>query len=150
MIATGAKNSEIADRFVISQNTVKSHVSQILKKLAVTNRTEAAYRYTELYGHSPHATSTTGDATSTALHDQPAELGAASVVPATVSDRLHGDRAQLTLQDGRVLEVLVLDPIRGRLGVGATAIVYLDGHDRAVGWYLPELDLGVDMRHWTP
>ena len=33
MIATGAKNAEIADRFVISQNTVKSHVSQILKKL---------------------------------------------------------------------------------------------------------------------
>jgi DNA-binding CsgD family transcriptional regulator len=149
MIATGAKNSEIADRFVISQNTVKSHVSQILKKLAVTNRTEAAYRYTELYGHSPHATTTAAHAPSTALHDKPAELGAASVVPATVSDRPHGDTVQLTLQDGRKLEVLVLDPIRARVGVGTSAIVYFDGHDRAVGWYLPELDLGVDMRHWA-
>ena len=149
MIATGAKNSEIAERFVISQNTVKSHVSQILKKLSVSNRTEAAYRYTELYGHGPHATSTTGHAASTALHDEPAELGAASVVPATVSSLLHGDRALLTLQDGRKLEVLVLDPIRARLGVGASAIVYFDGHERAVGWYLPELDLGVDMRHWA-
>ena len=53
-IATGAKNAEIADRFVISQNTVKSHVSQILKKLSVANRTEAAFRYVELYG-SPSA-----------------------------------------------------------------------------------------------
>ena len=50
MIATGAKNAEIADRFVISQNTVKSHVSQILKKLSAANRTEAAFRYIELYG----------------------------------------------------------------------------------------------------
>ena len=33
LVATGAKNAEIADRFVISQNTVKSHVTQILKKL---------------------------------------------------------------------------------------------------------------------
>ena len=149
MIATGAKNSEIADRFVISQNTVKSHVSQILKKLAVANRTEAAYRYTELYGHAPHATTTTAPVGET-VHDGAAEIGAASVVPATVRDTPRSDRVLLNLQDGRDLEVPVLAPIRARLGIGASAIVYFDGHDRPVGWYLPELDLGVDMRHWAP
>ena len=145
MIAMGAKNSEIADRFVISQNTVKSHVSQILKKLSVANRTEAAYRYTELYGHAPHGAVVGGTA-----HDQPAEIGAASVLPATVSRVAGNDKVLLRLQDGRDLEVPVLEPIRERLDGGTAAIVYFDGHDRAVGWYLPELDLGVDMRHWAP
>ncbi len=145
MIALGAKNSDIADRFVISQNTVKSHVSQILKKLSVANRTEAAYRYQELYGHAPH-----GAVDGSTVRDEPAEIGAASVLPATVSDLVGNDRVLLGLQDGRDLEVPVLDPIRGRLDAGTAAIVYFDGHDRAVGWYLPELDLGVDMRHWAP
>ena len=144
MIATGAKNAEIADRFVISQNTVKSHVSQILKKLSVTNRTEAAYRYTELYGHGPHA------AAGTTVADDPAEIGAASVLHAMVTDLSRSDRVLLTLQDGRELEVPVLDPIRAHLEAGVSAIVYFDPHDRAVGWYQPELDLGVDMRHWSP
>ncbi len=149
MIATGAKNSEIADRFVISQNTVKSHVSQILKKLAVANRTEAAYRYTELYGHAPHATTTTAPAGET-QHDGAAEIGAASVVPATVRDAPRSDRVLLRLQDGRDLEVPVLAPIRAGLDIGVPAIVYFDGHEQPVGWYLPQLDLGVDMRHWAP
>lgn len=147
MIATGAKNSEIADRFVISQNTVKSHVSQILKKLAVANRTQAAYRYMELYGHAPHATAT---GSTVAITDEPAEIGAASVLPATVSDMPRDDTVRLTLHDGRDLEVPVLEPMRARLDVGMPAIVYFDAQDRAVGWYVPELELGVDMRHWAP
>ena len=107
MIAMGAKNSEIADRFVISQNTVKSHVSQILKKLSVGNRTEAAYRYQELYGHAPH-----GAVVGSTVSDAPAEIGAASVLPATVSKLVGSDRVLLELQDGRELEVPVLEPIR--------------------------------------
>ena len=47
------RTAEIADRFVISQNTVKSHVSRILKKLPAHNRTEAAFRYIEMYGPPP-------------------------------------------------------------------------------------------------
>ncbi len=50
MVATGANNAEIAERFVISLNTVKSHVSRILRKLKATNRTEAASVYIEQYG----------------------------------------------------------------------------------------------------
>ena len=41
-LATGATNREIADHLVISENTVKNHVSHILTKLHLENRREAA------------------------------------------------------------------------------------------------------------
>ncbi|MCV3274079.1 LuxR C-terminal-related transcriptional regulator [Roseobacter sinensis] len=42
MIRKGASNLEIADQLGISEGTVKLHVSAILKRLGVRNRTEAA------------------------------------------------------------------------------------------------------------
>jgi hypothetical protein len=54
------------------------------------------------------------------------------------------------LQDGRDLELPLLDQLRGRVDVGASAIVYFDQHDRAIGWYLPDEEIGVDLRHWAP
>ena len=41
-LATGATNREIADQLVIAENTVKNHVSNILTKLHLENRREAA------------------------------------------------------------------------------------------------------------
>ncbi|HIK89072.1 MAG TPA: response regulator transcription factor [Dehalococcoidia bacterium] len=41
LISTGATNSEIAERFFISINTIQTHVSNILAKLNVSNRAEA-------------------------------------------------------------------------------------------------------------
>jgi NarL family two-component system response regulator LiaR len=42
LIADGANNSSIADQLVISEKTVKSHVSNILSKLHLADRTQAA------------------------------------------------------------------------------------------------------------
>jgi len=42
LIASGMSNSEIAQKLVISVNTVKGHVSNILSKLQLADRTQAA------------------------------------------------------------------------------------------------------------
>jgi DNA-binding NarL/FixJ family response regulator len=41
LIAQGLPNKEIAARLVITERTVKFHVSAIMSKLGATNRTEA-------------------------------------------------------------------------------------------------------------
>ena len=43
LVASGATNGEIARRLWITQQTVKFHVSNIYRKLAVANRTEACH-----------------------------------------------------------------------------------------------------------
>jgi NarL family two-component system response regulator LiaR len=42
LIAQGLANQEIADQLVISERTVRTHVSNILGKLHLANRTQAA------------------------------------------------------------------------------------------------------------
>lgn len=42
LLAQGAANKDIAERLVITEGTVKNHVSNILAKLQVGNRTQAA------------------------------------------------------------------------------------------------------------
>ncbi len=47
-LAHGATTSDIATSLVISENTVKTHVRRILKKLKAANRTEAVARAADL------------------------------------------------------------------------------------------------------
>lgn len=48
LLAEGRTNQEIADRLVVSLNTVKTHVKAILGQLGVSNRTQATARAREL------------------------------------------------------------------------------------------------------
>jgi DNA-binding NarL/FixJ family response regulator len=42
LVAMGLSNQEIADSLAISIETVKEHVQNLLRKLALTDRTQAA------------------------------------------------------------------------------------------------------------
>jgi DNA-binding CsgD family transcriptional regulator len=42
LLAQGASNREMAEQLVVSQTTIKTHVSHILRKLDVASRTQAA------------------------------------------------------------------------------------------------------------
>ena len=48
LVATGASNKEIAATLVITEGTVKNHVTSILGKLGVRDRTQAALKAKEL------------------------------------------------------------------------------------------------------
>jgi DNA-binding NarL/FixJ family response regulator len=48
LVARGASNKEIASELVIAEGTVKNHLTSILAKLEVTDRTEAAVKAREL------------------------------------------------------------------------------------------------------
>jgi two-component system response regulator DevR len=47
LISEGYSNREIAERVHLSENTVKSHIQEIFRKLGVRNRVEAALRATK-------------------------------------------------------------------------------------------------------
>jgi LuxR family transcriptional regulator, regulator of acetate metabolism len=50
LLAHGETNKQIAERIVVSEGTVKSHVSQILRKMHAVNRAEAVSKFVRLTG----------------------------------------------------------------------------------------------------
>jgi LuxR family transcriptional regulator, regulator of acetate metabolism len=55
MLAEGETNARIAQRLVVSQDTVKTHVKHILRKLGVHNRSQAVSRFFRAQGPSEYA-----------------------------------------------------------------------------------------------
>ena len=49
LVADGLLNKQIAHELGLAENTVKVHVRNIMKKLKATNRTEVAYKLSELF-----------------------------------------------------------------------------------------------------
>ena len=52
----------------------------------------------------------------------------------------------LKLDDGEEIKVRMPEALRDRLVVGTSALVYYDEDSTAVGWYLPDVGVGLDMR----
>jgi DNA-binding NarL/FixJ family response regulator len=48
LLAVGSPTQRIADELVVTLDTVKKHVTQVLGKLGVSNRTEAVARARQL------------------------------------------------------------------------------------------------------
>jgi DNA-binding CsgD family transcriptional regulator len=140
LLARGATNAQIAARFVISEQTVKSHVKHILKKLDVGNRTEAALRYVQLYGHPSRL-----DPPQAGVPTARARPGA-SEHSATVVGLSPGGGVLVRLEDARTIEVPLVEGLRNRFDVGSPALVYFDPRGTLVGWYLPDAGIGVDMQ----
>ena len=61
LVSSGAKNGDIARSLWITQQTVKFHVSNIYRKLDVSNRTEACH-YAHVNGLVSHQTPPAPDA----------------------------------------------------------------------------------------
>jgi LuxR family transcriptional regulator, regulator of acetate metabolism len=55
MLAEGETNARIARRLIVSEDTVKTHVKHILRKLGVHNRSQAVSRYFRAQGASENA-----------------------------------------------------------------------------------------------
>lgn len=57
MVARGQTNQQIADQLVLSERTVRTHITNILAKLRLDNRTQAAlYALRQGIAHLPYAT----------------------------------------------------------------------------------------------
>lgn len=50
MISCGLQNKQVAERLALSEHTVKLHVHNVITKLKVRNRTEAAARFNDMRG----------------------------------------------------------------------------------------------------
>jgi DNA-binding NarL/FixJ family response regulator len=53
LVAEGLKNTQVAQRLVVTEQTVKFHLSNIYRKLGLSNRTEAS-RWAQLHGLLQH------------------------------------------------------------------------------------------------
>jgi DNA-binding CsgD family transcriptional regulator len=128
LLARGATDARIAARFGISEQTVESRVKEILEKLGVGDRTEAALHYLRRHGAPP------------------AGPGARNEHSAEVIGTSQGNCVLVRLEDGHTMEIPLIDEIHDRFEVGSPVLVYLDHEGNLLGCYLPDAGIGLDMR----
>jgi hypothetical protein len=127
-------------------------VKQILEKLGVANRGEAALRYVQLYG--PRSRLDPSEAPGTPAN--PARQPPRSARPGAGSEHnakvvgISGGRVLVRLVDGRAIAIPFIEGIGDRLEVGSPALVYFDENEILLGWYLPDAGVGVDLRDDRP
>jgi hypothetical protein len=72
--------------------------------------------------------------------------GAGSEHRAEVIGFSQDDRALVMLERGGTMEIPLIDEIRDRLEVGSQVLVYFNEAGNLLGCYLPDADIGLDMR----
>jgi hypothetical protein len=76
----------------------------------------------------------------------PRDPGAGSEQRAEVIGFSQDDRALVMLERGGTMEIPLIDEIRDRFEVGSQVLVYFDDEGNLLGCYLPDADIGLDMR----
>ncbi|MGI8579136.1 MAG: hypothetical protein ACR2K9_01100 [Solirubrobacteraceae bacterium] len=69
-------------------------------------------------------------------------------VPATIVGYWAGStKALLQLPDGQTVEATAPPALEDKFSVGDEAMVYYDGEGKVIGWYLIDLNAGVNLRY---
>ncbi|MDT7785771.1 MAG: hypothetical protein QOF58_4190, partial [Pseudonocardiales bacterium] len=55
-------------------------------------------------------------------------------------------RALIELSDGRTIETVGAAQLEGHFSIGDEAVVYFDGDGNVIGWLLPAVNAGVNLR----
>ena len=129
LLARGATNAEIAAQLKISEEAVESRVKHILEKLDVSNRTEAALRYVQLYGPPSRL-------------DRPGIVTVDAVVIETSAD----GGVRLRLEDASEQQLSAPEEMSQLLRPGLRVVLYHSPNGDLLGWYLPEHGVGNDLR----
>jgi DNA-binding CsgD family transcriptional regulator len=154
LLASGATNAQIAAQLALAEEAVKSHVKQILEKLGVRNRGEAALRYVQLYG--PRSSRLDPSEAPPGTPAAPARHPPGSGRPGSGNEHkaevvgVSGRHVHVRLADGRAIEIPLVEEIGNRLELGSPALIYFDDEGTLMGWYLPDAGIGVDMRGDCP
>lgn len=56
-------------------------------------------------------------------------------------------KAHIELDDGRTIEAPAARQLEGRFTIGDAVLVYFDAKDDVIGWLLPDVNAGVNLRH---
>ena len=79
-------------------------------------------------------------------HIQWPQLGSAPQLPATVVASPAADRVLLKVAESWYIDAPVADPAVRHVDPGTPALVFFRDNGRVAGWYIPDAQVGIDMR----